>query len=298
MNTKRRFDAFLFYDHTGIETHLEKMAAKGWELKKISNFGWQYRRMEPKKMHFTVTYYPQASPFDPVPSEGELTFQDFCAAAGWRLVTSSAQMQIFCNEQDNPVPIETDALLQVETIHKSARKSFLPGYIFLLLVGLLNGALFCTQLWGNPVGVLSNNANLFSSACWMLIIILALGEIIRYFRWYHKAKAAAELDGSFVETSASKRLQLLVSIPFMMIIGVACWQQSPGLGRTILIAVLLIVHIAALIILAHAIKTFLKRKRVSANVNQAVTTVVSFVLSFAFMGCLAFFVSQVVSKVE
>ena len=54
-DTKRRIEAFSFYDHTGIEAHLEKMAAKGWLLERMTGVGWVYRRIEPGRVKFTVT---------------------------------------------------------------------------------------------------------------------------------------------------------------------------------------------------------------------------------------------------
>lgn len=48
--TKRRFEQFLFYDYTGIERHLKRMAARGWQLHKITRFYWEYRRTEPQKL--------------------------------------------------------------------------------------------------------------------------------------------------------------------------------------------------------------------------------------------------------
>ena len=77
--TKRRFEFFTFYDHTGIARHLEWMAQKGWLLQGIHGNLSSYRAIPPTKLSFTVTYYPDASAFDPEPSEGELCFRDFCA---------------------------------------------------------------------------------------------------------------------------------------------------------------------------------------------------------------------------
>ena len=67
-NTKRRMEPLSFFDHTGISTHLEKMAARGWMLEKITNMGWIYHRIEPENIHFAVSYYPKASEFNPEPS--------------------------------------------------------------------------------------------------------------------------------------------------------------------------------------------------------------------------------------
>jgi len=107
-NTKRRLEPLSFFNHTGISRHLEKMAAKGWMIEKIVNTGWVYRRIEPKNIHFAVSYFPKASEFDPEPSEEQKMFHDFCAHTGWQLACTSAQLQIFYNERENPTPIETD----------------------------------------------------------------------------------------------------------------------------------------------------------------------------------------------
>ncbi len=145
-DAKRRIETFSFYDHTGIARHLTKMAGKGWLLEKISNFGWTYRRIAEKKLAFSVCYYPKASDFDPEPTEAQKEFHDFCEHTGWILAAASAQMQIFYNEQENPVPIDTDPVLEIETIHAAAKKSYLPGYFVLLLVSILNGVLFVARL--------------------------------------------------------------------------------------------------------------------------------------------------------
>ena len=42
---KKRVEMFSFYDHTGIEAHLQRMAGRGWLLDKIGAFGWEYRQI-------------------------------------------------------------------------------------------------------------------------------------------------------------------------------------------------------------------------------------------------------------
>ena len=108
---KRRVELYSLWDHTGLEAHLARMAEKGWLIEKISNFFWIYRRIEPKKITFCVTYYPKATVFTPEPSEDQETFYEFCQYAGWELAASCAQLQIFRNERENPTPIETDPVL-------------------------------------------------------------------------------------------------------------------------------------------------------------------------------------------
>ena len=99
-------EVFSFYDHAGISRHLEKMAAKGWMIERMSNFGWVYHRIDPKPVKFAVSYYPKASEFDPEPTDEQKTFHEFCAHTGWKLACTSAQLQIFYNEQENLPELE------------------------------------------------------------------------------------------------------------------------------------------------------------------------------------------------
>ena len=114
-DTKRRFEWFSFYDHTGLEAHLKRMAEQGWLLEKIGNFTWHYRRTEPKTVTFSVSYFPRASMFAPGPSEEQETFYDFCAHTGWTLAAASAQLQVFYNERETPGPPAPDPVTEVVT---------------------------------------------------------------------------------------------------------------------------------------------------------------------------------------
>lgn len=168
---KRRLETFSFYDHTGIEKHLEDMAEKGWLLSKTNRFFWVYRRIEPKKLHFAVTYYPKASEFDPEPLEGQMIYRDYSERSGWNFVCQSAQMQIFYNEEDEPTPMETDPVVEVQTIHKAAKKNFLPSYFILLALSVLQATLFVSELLGDPIGLLSSTTQLSTGFCWALLLL-------------------------------------------------------------------------------------------------------------------------------
>ena len=84
LRTKRRMEFFAFYDDQGIARHLERMARKGWLIERINNYFWTYRKIEPQRLRFAVTYFPEASDFNPGPTENQQTFQEYCESAGWR----------------------------------------------------------------------------------------------------------------------------------------------------------------------------------------------------------------------
>ena len=285
-DTKRRIEAFSFFDHTGIARHLTKMAEKGWLLEKISNFGWMYRRTAPKKLTFSVCYYPKASEFDPEPTEEQKEFHDFCEHTGWVLAATSAQMQIFYNELENPIPIDTDPMLEIETIHAVAKKSYLPSYFVLLLVSILNSALFVSRLLGDFVGVLSSSANLFTGFAWLMLFLLCVVELCGYFIWYGKAKRVAE-QGAFSETPRLSRIQKIIL--GVVLIGFVYWiatvvVMGDSLMKTA--SLIMLLYIIAVFFLVNRVKELLKRKKTPRGVNRTLTLLSSFVLSFGMMGVI------------
>lgn len=153
--TKVRLEGFAFYDYSGIQAHLENMAAKGWLLEQMGTYLWRYRRIEPGKLHFTVTYLPKISRFDPEDTEGQLQMEEYCTKDGWKLAARNGQMQIFYHEGENPVPIETDPVTQVETIRRAMRRNLLPIYAMQVLLSILQLALLKWQFSNDPIHFLS-----------------------------------------------------------------------------------------------------------------------------------------------
>lgn len=284
--TKHRIEHFSFYDHTGIVRHLEKMAEQGWLLESRTNFTWKYRRIEPKKLHFAVTYFPQASGFDPEPSEKQRIFEEFCSEAGWRHLLSSAQMQIFVNEAEDPVPIETDALIQVETIHKAMKKSFLPVHLMMFFVGMLNMALFFVRLYDDPIGVLVENTNLFTFLCWVPVLFLAVLELSSYLLWYRKAKKTAGENGYFIKTRSHEKIDKAMLI--LLFFGFLYWIISARTQRELMLILMGFLYMGILIFLVTGIKMLLKQKKVSAKVNRTVTLLSSFLFAFSILGLFTY----------
>lgn len=174
-DTKRRFELLSFYNHTGIETHFEKMAEKGWLIERLSNLGWTYRRIEPKKLKFTITYYPQASEFDPNPSEGQMTFHDFCAHTGWQLACTWFQMQVFYNENPEPIPIETEPAMEVANIHKACKANYLRSNWILLTISAVMGVLFLVSLFKTravlPALLLEDSSVIVTGFIWIILAV-------------------------------------------------------------------------------------------------------------------------------
>ncbi|MDK2902356.1 MAG: hypothetical protein PWQ93_275 [Clostridiales bacterium] len=241
-----------------------------------------------EKTAFFVSYYPKASEFDPEPSEDQKAFHDFCEHTGWILAATSAQMQIFYNERENPTPIETDPALEVGIIHRAAKKAFLPLYFVLLAISLFSSMLFISTLLSDPISLLASSSNLFTGFAWTMLLLLCITELFGYYSWRSRAIKAAE-RGEFLDISGHSRL--LRFIFWTALIGFAYWLITLIMidqKLMLVIGLLMVLYMALLFFLVNIIKQYLKSKKAPASVNRTVTMVSCFILSFAMMGAITF----------
>lgn len=279
---KRRMELYSFYDRTGIERHLGQMAEKGWRLEKIENNIWHYRRTAPGKVSVTVTYFPKASELDPEPSEEQKQFYDFCEHTGWKLAAASAQLQIFYNEDRNPVPIATDPGLELETVHRSARRGFLPALWIILAFAVIMLGLSAVSLYREPGTLSLSSTMLFTDFAYVLLLIYCLSELADYYSWYFRAREAA-VRGEFLETKSRIWLaKLILAAVFLAFLFWIINRVSTGPIWQRTVGIITAFGIIAILNLGGWIKIFLKKRKFSPGLNRAVTFTVIIVLCVAF----------------
>lgn len=293
-DTKHLFPQFAFYDRTGIQAFLEKQAAMGWLLDKIGPYSWHFHRDYPRKLHFAVTYFPKADIYDPEPGEEEQTFREFCAHGGWTLAASSAQMQIFYSESENPTPIETDPVIEVENIHKSMKKGMLTSYWLLLATGILQLLLQWFSIRKDPVEFCSSNISLFMIVFWIVLLILDIGRLVNYYRWRKRARLAAEEDGVFVETRGYGGLESTICILLMVVLlGILITMENRYMAVVLGLGMVTTLVVIALM---EAFRRKLKREGYDAKTSKKATAIACVVLAIAVMGVVNALIVPVINN--
>lgn len=268
-DTKRQFKMFSFFDFDGITAHMEKMAAQGWMLEQSTNRYWYYRRTEPKKLKFAVTYFPQASEFDPHPTEELRAFNEFCQAAGWKPAASMAQMQIYYNENENPIPLETDPMIQVNTIHKAMKKNFIPSSVLMMVISLMILVMNAVKFFTDPVRSLSSNADFFISFSYTMLFLISAVELGQYYRWRKKAMELAS-DGLPVPSGKTAKLFQIIVLAVMSVMLVIYGALSLGVVSLWLLVVIFAIF-GGTGVAAVWLKEFLRKKNVPRHMNMVLT---------------------------
>ena len=282
---KRCLCGFSFYDQQSIQKKLEEMAERGWMIEKVGNFLWTYRRTEPRKLRFAVTYFADASEFDPGPTEGELTKLDFCAQDGWTLAARWGAMQIFYNENENAVPIETDPVTQVENIHRTMKKTLIRSHIFTTALILYYMILQLCNLFDKPAEYLSDPFYLYSLTLYLGLLSASLFELFFYLHWHRKAKKAAENDGVFLPAKSRHSASYLL-IAFSVLCLLLAYSSFSSASRSIWFLIIWSSIILLIFAAGQMIKNKLKKKGFPRGLNQAISIGSVMLLTVAGIGIL------------
>ncbi len=293
MKTKKReFPLFSFNDTTGMERHLEKMAKKGWMLDEFTNFSWQYVRCEPKKVHFTVTYYPKASAFDPEPSEGQQSFEEFCSHGGWRLAASNAKLMAFVNEEENPVPIHTDPEIELEMAEQSGKQNTILWFV-LLAVSVFSVWTNISQFISEPSRSFSSPMQLVNTGMMLLLGVYEALELFTWFSWRKKARTAAAQGDALPKTKGND--WLIKAVLLYMVLGLVYILLAASDTRIQMVLMLNLASIVLLIALVNGVRVSLKKKKVSAAENRTITLLVDVVAAIIVCGINIWVVFQLPS---
>lgn len=184
---------FRYNNYKAFEDKLAQMAEKGWFLEAIGDFFWKFRKGEPKKLTYEVTFFPEVSGFNPYTTENQEIYYEYCKAGGWSLVGADGKLQVFSTTEKNPVPIENDEELKLKNIHKCMKSSAFVALIPLVILQILIFIVFDYKLWRsiptNPE-IIFTPGFFFRCLFGSFFSIVDIYCIIDYYLWYFSYKRA------------------------------------------------------------------------------------------------------------
>ena len=196
---------------------LENQALKGWLFDGFGGYGWKFRRIEPQKLRFSVVYF-SISDKDNLDEKVKMEeFREFCAHDGWQFAGASESMHVFYSEKENPIPIETDPVLEVESIVK-AQGNYM-GKSLAMLFAIFALAVF--YVWrenrGSLILLLTHQWGV-----WVILLgITCLLEILiftaKFTIWENKARRQAQEYGEFLDESPMMAMTKWVAYGWLLL---------------------------------------------------------------------------------
>ena len=284
---KRRLVWYLPWDGAYVERHLEKMARKGWQLENAGNPFWTYRKAEPANLHYAMTYFPDASVFDSQLTGEQETYADYCAAAGWEMVSTYGPLQIFVNDRPDPVSIETDEKEKLTAIHGAMKKMLLLPYGALAAVWLVNLLLrLGPQSYYSTLSIFSSNQQLLLLLAIALLILVSLGMIGDYLVWYLRSRRAVERGGTCLPSHTRPRMIFqgaVLAIAMAALLGPFAYGSD---GRGLLIVLVILGTVFLLLAGCYGLLHLLKSMDSSRSFNRGAYIAGTIVLSVLCMAIM------------
>lgn len=274
---KRRIEGFAFYDHREICNHLEQMAEKGWMIWKIGVF-WEYEAIEPRKMHFVVSCCAGEDRYFKG-DKGEILHLE-----KWRLVCRSGEMAVFCCEEEEAPPFGSTAKEELEAVHTIMKKRNLPSWLLVFATVLLQEWTFFSSLRRDLIGQLADTGAILGAVCFFIVLLIFLGEMIRYFKWYFPAKKEV-LKGVF---PAVKGLGRIGKVMFGVLAAVLAWWILELVLKGGLMERLLVAFMFIWCVLVYGMvykgQEWMRKRKIPSKTSRRIGAVGGFALSFLMLG--------------
>jgi len=268
--TKRKLFNFLPYECTAAEEYLELMAEKGWLLQSINGAILKFKKIEPKKLKYSVDVLNKISIFDHKDSDVALEYREYCKAAGWNYVCQKGKIQIFYTEDDKKtISIHTDEEEKFKSVIK-ASLYYVGSEFLLILLFIFN---LYIQLLEITEYTLVSNLGLFAVVLMFSAIFRNSVDIISFFIWIIKARVKLK-ENKFMPYNNYKQVRIKNAFSnvyglIILIILFICLtfdnQGSPGFN----IFYVIILCIPMLILIF--IQKVIGKKRYSKNTNMVIT---------------------------
>jgi len=284
-DTKKIFWTISVYNPTAIAEKLEEMAAEGWMFEKTGSVFWTFKRAEPRKLRFAVTYFPGASDFDPDLTEGEKIKAEYCAEDGWTLAGRFDIVHIYYSENLDITPIDTDPVTQVNTIWKAMKKRVITSQLMMVALIIMHLLTQFSQLRRDPVAYLSDPFYLFSIPTWGFLLLIHFYETLSCLFWKRRASRAAE-NGIFTPIRTTPLIGYIF-LALSLLCMVLSYTGVSMSSRSVGFALLWIAVLIGIILSGNIIKTKLKKHGWSRGVNRFLSTSIVLIMTLTFLGGMA-----------
>lgn len=204
-DTKIKYFNYFPYDCTAVEEYLDQMAMRGWLLQSINRNFFKFKKIEPKKIKYSVDTVSKISAFDFKDSDVAVEYREYCEAAGWTYVCENAKTQIFCTEGENKIiPIHTDAEEKFKEVFKSSLYYVVNQFLTALLCMF---SIYSTLFHRYIESLLVSNILIILEMLIIVLLILSIIQITSFVMWAIKARHQS-VKNKFMPYNTYKQLRI------------------------------------------------------------------------------------------
>lgn len=253
---------FFPYEYKALEKYLDDMALKGWKLQSIKGVVLKFKKIEPKRIIYSVDVMDKVSFFDGKNSDSALEYREYCKAAGWDFICEREKIQVYCSESETDrVPIHTDEKEKFNCIFKASLKYVLLSLFTVIIVFFTQ----CMMIIGSyDARFLANNLQLLSLCIMSIFTIHEIIRFVNFINWMVKGRKSLKREGEvsydYFKVVKIKRIicKLMLIICLVYIVSIAIMGEIFTLKIS---AVIFLMAGATSILMNFVSKTKYKKKR-------------------------------------
>lgn len=283
-DTKITFFNFSPYECWAAEEYLEVMAQKGWMLQSMNGAYLKFKRIEPRKIKYSVDVLEKVSSSDHKDRDIVMEYREYCQAAGWKYICEKGLVQVFCTEfEEKTISIHTDEEEKFRSVFQASLFS-MGGKLFSILLFLFYIYL---QLFKESADLtLATNIGVLAVVVLFSGILINSIELINFFLWVIKVKWRLKENkympyNNYRQLRIKNILKIVYSIiTLILLLKFLIFDRQSNFKYSI--AILFIMGISTIILIC--VQRYISKKRCSKENNIAITigsTVVSVYLAAA-----------------
>ena len=213
-DTKWGFAFITLYNRDAIESKIKKMATRGWLIEEMQNsIIWNYRRIEPAELNFALVYSRLNFENDPASKEKREERDELYASDGWHPAADWDTLRVYYNKHPDPIPIETDPMVQVESIYDAMKlqwKTYILVFIWFA----------CRSISYIHDSINEQHDSFFIEliVCWTFLTAECILLIVLDIRWHKKALQAAEQGVLLPLKSSGVRFIIWAVLLFLLVL--------------------------------------------------------------------------------
>lgn len=194
---------------------MAEMAAKGWEIKHIGAFLWEFKRAERLNKKFCVFYAKNDRVDSPIIAESHSTQENLNVENGWRKEIQWRQMQVFSADE------ESDSLKINETVRFNnaciaMNQTFVPSWVIsfagMMILAILEGI----KYFGSSSYCDKGTILVFLIALYGTF--LAGVQLVGYLFWVKASKKKISEGGTCASAVWQSGLMKMLMIGFIAVI--------------------------------------------------------------------------------
>jgi len=175
---------YSLFDTGVLARKLEKMARKGWHFKEIVPNFLVFEEGEAMEVSYATPYFPNNSVLEPTLTAEHEAYLEMCEQQGWELVWTLGTRQIFRNTRPDPVPIETDPMVQLQAIGAGVGRYLFQCFSPIIICIPVLLLFLSTRMFGDLIDWFATPELIMFWAMFFLPAIFGLIKIVWYFIWF------------------------------------------------------------------------------------------------------------------